>query len=613
VPTILVADDNSNIQKMVTLAFKEEGISVVAVGNGEAAVRKAAEILPDLVLADIFMPVRNGYEVCEYIKQNAKLAHIPVVLLVGAFDPFNEREAQRVSADGVLKKPFVPPDPLVGIVKSLLAKALAARPVPVAVSVPEPVLAAVVQPARFSTAQVSDDSPDPDEEEIEEAALPKDFSLLPPQIDSSHEGGADAFSAMLDTGPLGTKKPSQEAPVEKDHSQEAQAPAHSPGVSAPNPGFAAGAENASAGTEEKSSAEDSAQFPPLRTQMVRDWGVHSPLPENSDEESDAEPAQRANSPIGMSSAVDDWRASFPVSGSQEAQIFSTSVPNAPSLSPWRDFGISAEQDAVTFTDEEPSPTGAAVAEQDSSRIAEPVAEPEHEVNSPVDVNPSSDTAFHAEPTPSIETSSRVGDLKSSFAQAEEQKTQISDLPEMLPPSWPHIHGSSAHTSEHADSEAVSDVPAGTSGYVAADLAGDKAKPYSEAPWDSKTILHSEADSVPAPVALPLPETGHALNFAGTSEAIEGAPADIHAAQAEPEQDKSAPAESGPTELLTGAGNEGTAESFSVPAPEAADPRVVEEIVARVVERMQPQILEIVTREVLRPVVEALVRRQLDQK
>ncbi len=120
---ILVADDNSNIQKMVGLALKDQGIDVVAVGNGEAAVRKISDIRPDLVLADVFMPVRNGYEVCQYVKSDPSLAHIPVILLVGAFDPLDEQEAQRVGADGVLKKPFVPPDPLISMVKSALARA----------------------------------------------------------------------------------------------------------------------------------------------------------------------------------------------------------------------------------------------------------------------------------------------------------------------------------------------------------------------------------------------------------------------------------------------------------------------------------------------------------
>lgn len=121
-PKILVADDNTNIQKMVSLALEERGINVVSVGNGEAAVRRIPDLDPDLVLADIFMPVRNGYEVCEFVKKDERFAHVPVILLVGAFDPLDEKEARRVGADGVLKKPFVPPDPLIAMVTSALEK-----------------------------------------------------------------------------------------------------------------------------------------------------------------------------------------------------------------------------------------------------------------------------------------------------------------------------------------------------------------------------------------------------------------------------------------------------------------------------------------------------------
>src|ERR1700739_2058726 len=127
VAKILVADDNSNVQKTVALALADLGVEVVAVNNGEAAVRKLPDARPDLVLADIFMPVRNGYEVCEYVKRDARFSRVPVVLLVGAFDPLDEREAQRVGADGILKKPFVPPDPLINMVKGLLAKVASER------------------------------------------------------------------------------------------------------------------------------------------------------------------------------------------------------------------------------------------------------------------------------------------------------------------------------------------------------------------------------------------------------------------------------------------------------------------------------------------------------
>src|ERR1700689_2532818 len=131
---------------MASLALKDAGIEVVAVGNGEAAVRKLPELMPDLVLADIFMPVRNGYEVCEFIKRDPRFANIPVVLLAGAFDPFDEQEAQRVQADGVLKKPFVPPDPLINAVKTLLAKSAGDR------------LMAVTVPAAAETVEVAAES-----------------------------------------------------------------------------------------------------------------------------------------------------------------------------------------------------------------------------------------------------------------------------------------------------------------------------------------------------------------------------------------------------------------------------------------------------------------------
>src|ERR1700761_369313 len=107
---------------MVVLAFEERGVDVVAVGNGEAAVRRIPDANPDLVLADVFMPVRNGYEVCEFVKKDSRFAQTPVILLVGAFDPLDEKEARRVGADGVLKKPFVPPDPLIAMVMQALEK-----------------------------------------------------------------------------------------------------------------------------------------------------------------------------------------------------------------------------------------------------------------------------------------------------------------------------------------------------------------------------------------------------------------------------------------------------------------------------------------------------------
>jgi CheY-like chemotaxis protein len=103
---LLLADDSATIQKVIDLTFADEGVQVVTVGNGQEAIDQLLEVAPDIVLADVFMPARNGYEVCEYVKTHEKLKHIPVMLLVGSFEPFDEAEARRVGADDILTKPF---------------------------------------------------------------------------------------------------------------------------------------------------------------------------------------------------------------------------------------------------------------------------------------------------------------------------------------------------------------------------------------------------------------------------------------------------------------------------------------------------------------------------
>ena len=103
---LLLADDSITIQKVVDLTFADEGVNVLCVSNGREAIERLEEFMPDVVLADVFMPEMNGYEVCEYIKQNDKFKHIPVMLLVGSFEPFDEEEARRVGANDTLTKPF---------------------------------------------------------------------------------------------------------------------------------------------------------------------------------------------------------------------------------------------------------------------------------------------------------------------------------------------------------------------------------------------------------------------------------------------------------------------------------------------------------------------------
>ncbi len=83
---LLLADDSIAIQKVVELTFDGEGLQVTSVGDGEQAIRQLEESPPDILLADVFMPGRNGYEVCEHVKRSERLRSIPVMLLVGTFD-----------------------------------------------------------------------------------------------------------------------------------------------------------------------------------------------------------------------------------------------------------------------------------------------------------------------------------------------------------------------------------------------------------------------------------------------------------------------------------------------------------------------------------------------
>jgi CheY-like chemotaxis protein len=118
---LLLADDSPTVRKVVEMFFGEEGYEVVAVGGGEEALRELnAEPPPDVLLADAVMPGPDGYELCERVKRDARLSNVPVVLLVGTFEPFNEAEARRVGADTVLTKPFQSIRDLVSKVGSLL-------------------------------------------------------------------------------------------------------------------------------------------------------------------------------------------------------------------------------------------------------------------------------------------------------------------------------------------------------------------------------------------------------------------------------------------------------------------------------------------------------------
>ncbi len=201
--TVLIADDSPTIQRRASGILTGEGIKVITVSNGVAAIKKLEAAPPQLILADVAMPGRDGYEVCEHVKSAAALSSIPVLLIYGEDDPFEEERAMRARADGRIKKPFVPED-LIGIVNRYLAQATAAVAAKEAAGPArreEAVRAAVVQPVDVEPEVAVDKGPTPENFEGE-VAFSAAFGDEPPIVSAEPmvEPAAEDEAGVPETG-----------------------------------------------------------------------------------------------------------------------------------------------------------------------------------------------------------------------------------------------------------------------------------------------------------------------------------------------------------------------------------------------------------------------------
>ena len=114
---ILLADDSPTIQRRAQTILEGEGFEVETVSNGVAAIKKLPKMQPVLVLADVSMPGKDGYEVCDYVKTSANLHHVPVLLVASDLEPYDELRGEQVGADGIIKKPFAAHDLIDMVVK----------------------------------------------------------------------------------------------------------------------------------------------------------------------------------------------------------------------------------------------------------------------------------------------------------------------------------------------------------------------------------------------------------------------------------------------------------------------------------------------------------------
>ena len=517
---ILVADDNSNIQKMVALALKDEGIDVVAVGNGEAAMRKIPDLRPDLVLADIFMPVRNGYEVCEFVKSDSRYMSTPVVLLVGAFDPLDEQETQRVRADGVLKKPFVPPDPLVNMVKALLAKSNGQKPTGIPVPIP-PKPAAPLQ------------------------AAPQ---VVPPPVTAEPTG------QPISNSPIAAIPP--QAPVQQQKPTGSVVPEQPPAfVNSPKqPVYQ------SANTEDSDEVVTAVRDPNLGEPF---WAApeEPEETEENEEESETKPADM----LDMHSFGQD---EFAVQ--HDGPQFEPQLRTDPELLGSGDFGadpkgltINPDKPAAAPRANHPQPNAAegyagdaAVAQYEQGAPSSAVAPPETPVE-PFQFDPR--LTF---PAANPDSSSDGGSAEKTEPILAEHAATLS-WSGMADPPVPNTPGDNEKTTDAHEQQLQPielDLPALPDHQAVITAATEAAR-----------LAFSELNTLP-----------------GSGKSFERS--DRHAGAAEHKDASPLP---------------NTVKDVTSPSPE-----MIDAVVNRLLERMQPQIMEVVNREVLRPAIEAIVRREM---
>ncbi len=528
---ILVADDNSNIQKMVALALKDEGIDVVAVGNGDAAMRKIPDLRPDLVLADIFMPVRNGYEVCEFVKNDSRYMNTPVVLLVGAFDPLDEDETQRVRADGVLKKPFVPPDPLINMVKALLAKSNGQNHAAVVAATPAP-------PAYEPQATVAIPPPPP----VREAVAPAKVS---PEQNQTPKSVAPAPSYTPEAGTL-------------DEAEEVTTAVRDPNLGEP---FWAAPEE----PEAEEHNEEQAATQPEEMLDMHSFG--------KDEERGDTGRFRPDSTIFENTALDDAPAEKKKKKRETAKIETVEMPSAQSK------GVEADVDAGKLVE-------AASEEVTQAPAAEEI---------PVE-------PFKFDPALTF----------SAATETMEEPQELMPLPELL--AAPSEQAPAAE--DHAFHLEPAPLEVAVSEHAATVSWPTLADPIEETPATPAIPAEAHASFEPAHVNLtPLPNQDAVIQaateaartafselktFAGVIPPIENTgvanqPAG-HAVNGQTAQDM---LQDGPAGLAH-------------TEAQKATPEMIDAVVNKLLERMQPQIMEVVNREVLRPAIEAIVRREMEK-
>jgi len=122
---ILLADDSPQALRLAEQILTGQGIEVVSVTDGAIALRRLPDVNPDLLITDVYLPTKSGFDLARFLKSQDQYRHIPVIFAAAPIDEFNEQDAKNAGADIILRKPFEA-SALLGAVQQLLERAAAA-------------------------------------------------------------------------------------------------------------------------------------------------------------------------------------------------------------------------------------------------------------------------------------------------------------------------------------------------------------------------------------------------------------------------------------------------------------------------------------------------------
>jgi CheY-like chemotaxis protein len=144
-PTVYFIDDSATMREVIKIAFRRENINVVAYNDAASALAQFESAKPDVVITDVIMPDKDGYEVCQFIKQHASLSHTPVILMSGVVNRSVAEKAFSVKADELIRKPFQPQDLITRVRHLLQPGAPVATPPAVAAATAAATLSSIFQ------------------------------------------------------------------------------------------------------------------------------------------------------------------------------------------------------------------------------------------------------------------------------------------------------------------------------------------------------------------------------------------------------------------------------------------------------------------------------------